>query len=176
MKNEKVFLFFLLFLLLVLFSKPVLAESNHVLPYPSSMPGGLTYKFHLVFEEISKYWYFGNFGQVNYNLKMTDKYLVEAKTLFEYRQYLLAHKALKKSDFYFAKIMPYLIRANKEKKNIILKRTVFKDVSEKHIEVLEKLRTLNPETFFWQPEKAMPTTLYLKKAIENSIKIRKTGL
>jgi hypothetical protein len=140
------------------------------------MPGSIFYNLNLIQDELLRFWYFGDFGQFKYNLSQSDKYLVEAKILFEYKQYLLAHKALQKSDSYFVKIMPYLIRANKEKKNIVLKRTILKDASEIHIELLEKMRTLTPETFVWEPEKARTTTLYMKKTIENSIKIRKTGL
>ena len=66
------------------------AESQYVLPYPSAMPGSFLYKLNLVQEEILRYWYFGDFGQFKYNLGLSDKYLVEAKTLFEYKQYLLA--------------------------------------------------------------------------------------
>lgn len=176
MKNEKFIYLFIVVLLFFLFSKTVLAESNYVLPYPSNMPGSLAYDFHLIFEQISKYWYFGDFGQFNYNLKMTDKYLVEAKILFEYKQYLLAHRALKKSDLYFLNIKRSLLKAEKENKNIINKRFILKEASRKHIEILEKIDSNTPDIFIWEPEKALPTTLHLKKAIEDSVNIRKNSL
>jgi len=175
MKN---FLFFILFFFFLTFFSPVLvfAESSYVLPYPSSMPGSLFYKVHLVFEGISKYWYFGDFGQFEYNLKMADKYLVEAKTLLEYKQYLLGYKSLQESDFYFSNILPSLMKAEKNNKNIVQKNLVLKQAAGKHIETLEKMELNTPAIFIWQPEKALPTTLYLKKAIISSALLRKKSL
>ncbi len=152
------------------------AESPYVLPYPSSMPGTLSYKIHLLYENISKYWYFGDFGQFDYNLKMSDKYLVEAKILFEYKQYLLGYKALQKSDYYFVNVFPNLIKAEKDNKNILQKRMMLKQAAQKHIEILEKMETDNPDTFNWQPEKTSPTPLNIKEEIINAVNIRKNDL
>lgn len=166
--------FFLVFFFIA--TSRVYAESSYVLPYPSSMPGNLTYNFHIVFEKISEYWHFGNFGQFGYNLKMADKYLVQAKTLFEYKQYLLGHKALKKSDLHFSKIMSFLEKASGKKKNISNKTAILKEAALKHIEILEKIDVETPNVFNWQPEKALATTLYLKKDIETAVNIRKNNL
>lgn len=177
MKNEKfICLFVLVFLFLILFKTPVFAQSNYVLPYPSNMPGGLSYKIHLLYENISKYWYFGDFGKFNYNLKMADKYLVEAKTLFEYKQYLLGYKALAKSDFYFPKSLVSIINAENNNKNISQKKIILKQAALKHIEVLERMKVDSPDTFNWQPEKALPTMLKIREKIERSINIRKNVL
>lgn len=177
MKNEKIIsLFILFFFLLIFFKTPVYAQSSYVLPYPSSMPGSLSYKFHLLYESVSRYWYFGDFGKFNYSLKMADKYLVEAKTLFEYKQYLLGHKALLKSDEYFISILPNLVQADRNGKNTIQKKQIFREASGRHIESLEKMKTESPEVFNWQPEKELPTILKIKKEIEGSINIRKNYL
>src|SRR5690242_14133057 len=96
------------FLFFFIFSQPSYALSSYVLPYPSTMPGGVSYKIHLVWEKIMQYWYFGDFGSYEYNLKQSDKYLVEAKTLFEYNQFLLGYNALQKSNDYFKNIEPFL--------------------------------------------------------------------
>ena len=146
-----------------------------MLPYPSGMPGNLSYGIHLIYENISKYWYFGDFGQFDYNLKMTDKYLVEAKTLFEYKQYLLGYKALKKSDSYFVNIRPCLERAEKDGKNILQKEAILRGASEKHVEALGQMEKNVPSAFEWRPEKALPTRLDIKRAIENSINVRKNN-
>src|SRR3989344_6793684 len=130
--------FFLIFFFITM--SRVYAESNYVLPYPSSMPGGMSYNFHLLYESVSKYWYFGNFGQFNYNLKLADKYLVEAKTLFEYKQYLLGYKALKKSDFYFPNILFSLAKAKNNNKDISQKKIILKQAMLKHIEILSKMQ------------------------------------
>jgi len=173
MKNEKFpCLIILVFFLLIFFKTSVFAESSYVLPYPSSMPGSLSYKLHLIYENISKYWYFGDFGQFDYNLKMTDKYLVESKTLFEYKQYLLGYKALQKSDQYFISALPNLIRAERNGKNSFQGVAELKGTAQKHTEVLSKLQQEVPQNFIWTPEDAKPTNLNLKDAIDKSIEIR----
>jgi hypothetical protein len=167
---------FLIIFIYLVFSQTAFAKSDYVLPYPSSMPGSFFYKMHLVYESFSKYWYFGDFGQFDYNLKMSDKYLVEAKTLFEYRQYLLGDKALSKSDKYFVNILPSLISARKNGKNILQKRALLNEASEKHIEVLREIMEIVPSTFTWEPEKSLPTTLNLKDALSESIELRKENI
>lgn len=174
MKRFLIPLFSLFFFLSLVM--PVFAGSSYVLPYPSRMPGSFAYKIHLVYENISKYWYFGDFGQFDYSLKIADKYLVEAKTLFEYKQYLLGFNALRKSDQYFINILPNLVRAEKNGKNTLQKRVILKEVAQKHIETLKKMQIDNPDTFNWQPEKVLPTMLDIKGAIENSINVRKNYL
>lgn len=174
MKLFSAAIFFLIFFLSMI--KSVYAQSNYVLPYPSSMPGSLPYGIHLVYEAASRYWYFGDFGQLNYSLKMADKYLVEAKTLFEYKQYLLGHKALKKSDQYFVKILPNLKSAEKNGKNILQKKAVFDEAAQKHIEVLLKMKNVAPSIFIWKPEKSTPTTLDLEETLSKSINLRKKSL
>lgn len=166
----------IIILYLYLLSPIANAQSDYVLPYPSFMPGSPFYKINLFKEEILKFWYFGNFGQFKYNLKFSDKYLVEAKTLFEYQQYLLAVRALQKSSSYFESTQKSLINAQKEKKDTKDQLLILKGAAKKHTEVLQKLAIGLPETFIWQPERTKPTTLYLKKSIENAILIRERNL
>lgn len=155
----------IVFLILILSSTTTAkASSDYVLPYPSFMPGNPLYRVNLLKDEVLKYWYFGSFSQFKYNLKQTDKYLVEAKTLFEYKQYLLAIRALQRSTFYFE-------RANAGDQLLILKKA-----AEKHTEVLRKLSKEVPETFIWQEEKSRPVALFLKNSIENAVLIRERNL
>lgn len=166
-------IYFLVFLFsIAVFSEKAYAQSSYVLPYPSAMPGSFSYKLHLAWENLMEYWYFGNFGQFSYNLKQADKYLVEAKTLFEYKQYLLAYKALQKSDDYFIKTYLYLRKAKNESKNINQKQNLLKEASLKHKEKLNEIKPNIPENFVWQPEKAALVNLELRKKIEESIGIR----
>lgn len=165
---------FLALSLFTVFGTPCLAVSTYVLPYPTYMPGSFLYKPHLILEEALKFWYFGNFGHFTYNLKQSDKYLVEAKTLFEYNQYLLAYKALQKSDSYFLKTLPNLNDAKKEGKNISQNRKLLFSAAQKHIEVLQNINV--PDEFTWQSEKSTPSVIKLKSAIEASIEIRKNNL
>lgn len=175
--SNKILLCVLASILLFVFSRaPVYAESSYILPYPSAMPGSIFYKTHLVWEKVMKYWYFGNFGQFEYNPKQSDKYLVEAKTLFEYKQFLLAYGALIKSDSYFAQSPLYLRLAKRENKDIENKKNILKNAALKHIEILYLLKNEVPEKFEWRPEKSSPTKLNLKEAISKSIEIRKNNL
>lgn len=173
MKNEKFFRFFLFFLFfLIIFKNSASAQSTYVLPYPSDMPGSIYYNLNLVKEAIMKYWYFGDFGQFDYYLRMSDKYLVEAKTLFEYRQFLLGLNALKKSDNYFAGIMPVLKKAKVNGKSIKEKENILRQASLKHIETLMKIQEDSPTTFEWKPERALSTKLEIRRAILKSLSIR----
>ncbi len=163
---------FSIFLLLLIFTNETYAESSYVLPYPSFMPGS---KFYIIFEvkdKLSKYFYFGDFGNFKYNLSQSDKYLVEAKTLFEYKQYLLGFTSLQKSNEYFTNIKSNLGSAKNSGKNIEDKEKNLTEASLKHVEVLERIKENVPQTFEWVPEKATPTKLYLKKQIDDAIKIR----
>jgi len=169
MNLKKIILFVLVFLVSAQISY---ATSNYVLPYPLSMPGSLLYRPRLFFETLSKYWYFGSFGQFKYSLKESDKYLVEAKTLFEYGQYLNASSSLKISDEYFTKTLPNLLKAGGEGKDVSEKRKLLKEAAQKHIEVLKKLSNDLPEKFEWRPEKGKPTLIFIKIDIERSILVR----
>lgn len=166
------------FLLISVFSFTSLsyASSSYVLPYPSVMPGGLNYKLHIIWEKIMQYWYFGNFGQFDYNLKESDKYLVEAKTLFEYNQYLLGYDALQKSNTYFSSIMPDLLKAKADGENITDKKILLQSASQKHIEVLQKMKSETPSQFVWSPEKAAASTLQIHQVIDTAIMLRQKDL
>ena len=168
----------ILFVLYVLLFtiQPSFAASSYVLSYPESMPGSFFYKIDILQEKLFKYWYFGSFGQFFCNLKESDKYLVQSKTLFEYNQYLLAYDALKKSDQYFINTLPFLLKARNESKEISENREILRQAAQKHIEVLSKLQKEVPQSFTWVPEKAKPTNLNLRDTINKSIKIREKYL
>ena len=146
--------------------------ADYVLPYPSAMPGNKVYKITRILDTLKKYWYFGNIAQTKYHLELTDKYLVEAKTLMEYNQYLLGSDALLRSDDEFTKLPGYIRQAKEEKKDISLLKSAVKGASDKHIEVLEALLQIVPNQFTWTPEKAQATDLKLRDMIERSLKIR----
>lgn len=168
---KKHLLLIFLFISLFLIPASVFAQSNYVLPYPSSMPGTFLYKLRIVTEPLLRLWYFGGLARFKYDLKESDKYLVEAKTLFEYKQYLLAENSLKKSDEYFLNAKKDLEIA-KQRKKINEQGTILQQALEKHIEVLEGLKQITPEQFLWQPEKSTATKLNIWQTIDTSIKIR----
>ena len=176
LKFKIALVFTIYILLLISYHRFVFAESPYVLPYPSAMPGSFLYKLNLIQEEILKYWYFGDFGQFKYNLSQSDKYLVEAKALFDYKQYLLAYQALQKSDNYFKKIEPKLLSAKIDGKNTADKEKLLREAAEKHIEELGKLKKILPRTFEWIPEKQEAKALNLQDSLESSIRIRQKVL
>lgn len=163
-------------IMVMVFPQFGLAASDYVLPYPSSMPGSRFYRVNLIKEKVLGYWYFGDFGQFKYNLKQSDKYLVEAKTLFEYKQYLLAFDALDKSEVYFQQTLPNLVKAQQKGKNISVSSDILKQASGKHIEVLLEINQNIPAKFVWIPEKSAPTTLNLSEKIKELINTRKKYL
>lgn len=175
MKNGKFRIAILLvcFFIGLMFVLHTYAASSYVLPYPSAMPGNKFYTLAKIQEKILKYWYFGNFGQFKYAMKYSDKYLVEAKTLFEYRQYLFAARALEKSNEYFRKTFSLLLAAQKEGKDTADKMSLLKEASEKHKEVLINMQKITPQKFIWRPEESAPTRLNIHSLIDESIEITK---
>ena len=164
---------FLLALLIFLFSvDTAFADSSYTLPYPSSMPGSKFYKLHQLYEGLEKYWYFGDFANFHYNLKYSDKYLVETKTLFEYKQYLLAIQSLEKSNSYFVNTKLSIDLAKSNNKNTKEKEEILKNSSIKHKEILSQIKSITPQEFYWNPEKGKPTKILIKDKINGSIQIR----
>jgi len=169
MKNNLIF-FLLLFFTIV---PPVFSASDYVLPYPSSMPGSKGYMFDQVQEKLSPLWHFGDFGSFKNNLYYADKYIVEAKVLFEYNQYLLATVALRKSDSYFSRLENNLNNASQNGKDITQKREILMSASQKHVDILTDIASNTPEDFLWVPEDNLPTKLHIHTMIEESLHIRR---
>lgn len=167
----KLFLTLVLGIIILFYTTP-LAHADYVLPYPGVMPGNKLYKVYSFIDTLKSYYSFGDIAQFKYNLSQSDKYLVEAKTLFEYGQYLLGDHALRFSDLYFKKVYPDLLSAKNHNKNTKDLQTILDQARSKHIQVLEKLREELPKTFVWQDEKKQPIQLSLEKDIKNSIQVR----
>lgn len=164
--------FIIALLIFLISSTSSFANFDYVLPYPSSMPGSKLYPVRQIVEKLEKYWYFGSLSSYHYNLKYSDKYLVEAKILFEYGQYLLASNALKRSDSYFSASKKSLAQAKAEGKNIIKKEIKLKNAATKHIEILSQISLETPDEFDWRPEKGNSTKIMIKEKVNESIKIR----
>lgn len=174
---KKITLFLvLIFIFSHIFISTSFASSSYVLPYPSVMPGGLSYKVHVVWEKLLHYWYWGSFGQFTYNLKESDKYLIEAKTLFEYQQYLLGVRALEKSNTYWVQTYPQLKKARSEGKDISQKRQILYEAALKHSEVLEKMEEETPKDFIWSPEKNPSSQLHIHQLIQQALQERQKYL
>lgn len=170
--NRFCFTISLLMFAFLLLSKHAYADLSYVLPYPAEMPGSRFYKIQELTHEISKFWYFGSFGKFKYNLQSSDKYLVEAKTLFEYDQFLLGQNSLLKSDEYFSKLLSNINQSKLEGKNISGLIFLHNQARQKHMEVLLKIRDDVPDTFDWQPERKSAITIKLHEVIDRSIEER----
>lgn len=162
------------FVLTLLFSSVTLsfASSSYVLPYPGFMPGNKLYMVGLLLDNLKGYCSFGDFAQFKYNLFESDKNLVEAKTLFEYNQYHLAVKALENSDAYFKNILPNLVKAQNNGKDISDNMQLLYLARTKHVEVLQKIKKETPKIFLWRDEKKAPIQLDIWGKIDQSINIR----
>jgi len=147
-------------------------HAQYVLPYPGPMPGNKMYHVMRLIDELQRFWYWGNIAKFKFNLGLSDKYLVEAKTLFEYGQYLLAVESLKRSDMYFDQLPLFIEGAKSEGKDVAEMQKTYVEAGKKHSEVLIALKEILPETFEWTPEKSQPTVLLLHERIITSIALR----
>lgn len=148
------------------------AQADYVLPYPSFMPGNKIYRISRVVDQLKKYWYFGSIAQTKYHLGLADKYLVEAKTLLEYKQYLLGVDALKRSDSEFQQLPDFVAKAEKEQKSMKNFTSLIFEAAIMHKTVLSTLESSVPVDFIWTPEKEKPTELNLKSILQVSEEIR----
>src|SRR3990167_9206081 len=117
------------------------------------MPGNPMYKIRQILERAQEYWYFGDMAKVKYHLKMADKYLVEAKTLFEYGQIRLAVESLDKSNYHFSNAVLYEDDVVQDKKDSGEQMQELKNAAEKHTSVIKVLDQELPDTVEWQEEK-----------------------
>lgn len=150
--------------------------SGYTLPYPPQMPGGIFYKVRVLEERIGEIWNFGSFSKFQYDLALSDRYLVQTKTLIEYQQYLLAKDALIKSNNFFLQTLPQLTKASSEHKDISTERETLRKAAAKHLEVITYLLDQTPETVTWTPEKAKPTTISFSDLFKQALAIRKKSL
>jgi hypothetical protein len=164
-----------IFILLVFFLLTIKVQAEYVLPYPSYMPGNKLYTISRITDRLQEYWHWGNIAKSNYFLSQSDKKLVEAKTLFEYKQYLLAVDALKRSDDAFQKVPPFLESAFRNGEDIQERVKNFHEASNEHEEVLKKLIIEVPAEFTWTPEKTDATTLKINDLLETAENIRSSA-
>jgi hypothetical protein len=148
-------------------------RAAYVLPYPSYMPGNKLYRISRIADTLKGYWYFGNVAQVKYRLGLADKYLVEAKTLFEYGQYLLASDALARSDRQLAAVPVSLRAARGEGKDVRVLSDTVRSAMQKHLEILDGLRKALPSDVVWSPEKAAASQLPVAGMLDTSEQVRK---
>jgi hypothetical protein len=167
----------ILFLLLGIFMAiPFRVEASYMLPYPSFMPGNRLYTVSRVIDTLKKYWYFGNISKIKYYVSLSDKYLIEAKTLFEYQQYLLAADALVRSGDAWSQITVYLLKAEREGKDVSLVRETLMAAVLEHERVLTDLKERTPKEFVWAPEKSQPTLIPIHEMLDKTLAGIRFGL
>ncbi len=143
--------------------------ADYVMPYPSYMPGNSMYKVSRILDWLKFYWSRGNIAQIKYHLALSDKYLIEASTLMEYKQYLLGTDALRRSDTEFGELPVYVAGAKKEGVDVRQLQRLITSAAEKHVEVLRGLLTVIPNEFTWTPENSKATELHLGETIKTSV-------
>ena len=149
-----------------------LIKAEYVLPYPSYMPGNKLYRVSRIVDTLKKYWYFGPIAQITYHLSLSDKYLVEAKTLMEYGQYLLASDALVRSDMAFQRLPSDIVRARQNGEDVSKLADTVREAGIKHEQVIQTLMYAMPKDIVWTPEKEKPTELKITESLDTSEKIR----
>jgi hypothetical protein len=142
------------------------------LPYPSYLPGNKLYRISEIIDGAKRYWYFGTLTQLKYAREMADKRIVEAKTLFEYKQYALGVRALKKSNIFISEIPLLLLCLTNEKKNnpeIIRK---IEEQMNSHLDVLARMFSEVPDRIEWTEEKQTPREIHFSKLYEEAVAVR----
>ncbi len=153
-----------------------IVRASYVLPYPSYMPGHKLYRMARFMDEVKRYWYWGNLASYRYYLGQSDKALVEAKTLFEYHQYLLAINALERSNTALQRVPGSLKRATDEGKNIEEYKRELGEAMDEHKRLIAKLKMETPEVFTWTPEKSIPQVLALHQLLSAAEYLRNDAL
>lgn len=168
MKNMKKIIVIISFVILSFFviSHSSQIQASYVLPYPSFMPGNKLYKISRIVDQLNNWWYFGNIAQIKYHLGLSDKYLVEAKTLFEYKQYLLGVDALKRSTKQFQTLPLFVKQGISENKNMNSLISTISEAVVIHRSILQEMKISCPETFQWIPEKKSATDLKLHNELD----------
>jgi len=159
-------------LLWIIFFTPASAfAQEYVLPYPGFMPGHSLYKISNIVDKLQEWWSFGDFTKFHYHLNAADKKLVEAKILFEYKQFLLASESLQIYEKHLKLANNYLSTAVANGKNISQNRRLFTSAILKHSEVLEKLKLNLPERFLWSPEKESSKMIEIRIILTDAINL-----
>lgn len=161
---------FILFVAILTFTRSAIAA--YVLPYPSLMPGHKLYRVTRFMDEAKRYWYWGNLASYRYYLGQSDKALVEAKTLFEYQQYLLAVNALERSNKALQRVPDSLKRAKDEGKNIEKYKLEFGEAMDEHKKIIVKLLDELPEEFIWRSEGEYPKPLHIHEELNRALRFR----
>lgn len=170
MKNKAVII--ILLILNTLYLIPDTVYADYVLPYPSYMPGNKLYRVSRIADTLKQYWYFGSIASFRYHLELADKYLVEAKTLFEYKQYVLAIDALKRSDREIVVLPLWIAKAKSEGKDASGLVEKGQNATLKHQEMLNMLIGILPEEYLWEPEKAQAIPLAIKSHLLEAAALR----
>ena len=150
------------------------AYASYMLPYPSFMPGNKLYRLSRISDTLKLRWSFGSIARAKAYMSVSDKYLVEAKTLFEYQQYLLGADALKRSNSAFEQIPIYIQQGRNERKDMSGIIILLTEEVVVHEKILSQMAKEVPQEFLWTPEKTSATHLSLFQYIEGAIKIRQS--
>lgn len=159
------------FLCLFLFATSVKAQ-EYVLPYPGPMPGNKMYTLMAVVDKFQEFWHWGSIAKFRYHIALADKYIIEAKTLYEYKQYLLATDALRRSNQQFARVSSWLVAGVEEGKDMSQYFQQMNLAAIAHQKLLSDLYQRVPSKYIWSPEQTAATELDLHTELGQSVKLR----
>jgi len=127
-------------------------------------------------DKVRGIWSFGNIAQLKYRMSLADKYLVEAKILFEYKQYVFAVDALKKSSTEIGMITPFVQNAQQKGIDMRQFRKLICEQMVVHQSVISALSVGLPESYIWQEEKKnavdLPINILLNEATAVRLQIQ----
>jgi hypothetical protein len=115
-------------------------------------------------------------SQLKVHRSLSDKYFVESKILFEYKQYSLAVNALVRSNIELERLPRIFEAVIKEKKEIHRIFTETKEDMTVQIQLLQQMKEIFPIQYSWEPENQQASVLKIGEEIDNAIFIRQSVL
>ncbi len=150
-----------------------IVRAEYMLPYPSYMPGNKLYSVSKIIDFLRKYWYFGNLAKIKYYMALSDKLLVEAKTLFEYNQYALAMRATMESSDAILQIPKYIEAEKAQKIDIHQFQALFCEELVTHQTTIHALTNNLPLSYTWREEKKDAVELPIREILEEAAAVRR---
>jgi hypothetical protein len=148
------------------------AESEYTLPYPSYMPGHRLYTAQVIWDRAMEWWYFGDIAKTKYHLELSDRTLVQARTLFDYKQYLLATESLSASNIHFISAVLYASDVESSHKDGGLLLAILRNAADTHTKLLDNLAQNYTEDITWSSERQEPVLLPVPFLLRQSLIIR----
>jgi hypothetical protein len=160
--------------LLLLLTGSVAFAADYNLPVKPILPGHPLYRISRNLDRVRSWFLWGDIAKATYRLTLADKYLAEAKTLFELKQFPFAVDALERSNLEFERIPGFLENDVRDGRDIGAMRDKVKASSRAHVTILDALEPMVPEVYVWTEDDGEPIQLEIREQILLSVGIRKS--